>query len=323
VSPVTVHAPWTRPLGHLALEVVVLSACAATLLHALRARRHGDPTPLVSWATIFVYGLAMEILSYNFVKNFSHAQFTVMFYDRQLPLYVTAVYPTLLYTGIATARRFRLPWWTSAVFAGVLIVALDFPFDLLGPVVGWWSWSDTDPNIAVRWQGVPVTSYYWHLCFGGVLAALTSRARRLWLAGPLALATIAGGLLCFVPFHALSAVGVPHGTIVGGALGLAVAWVVVARPRAFSPPDPLLLVVPALFYAFHLVMALRFAPRPQLFVIVVVTGLAGAVNMLAHRRGRMPVDGHDPATAETEDSKAPVRRGHAPVRETGLSDGQR
>jgi len=321
MSPVTLYAPWTRPLGHLGLEAVVLGCCAVTLVHALRARRRGDPTPLVTWATIFVYGLAMEILSYHFVKNFTHAQFTVMFYDRQLPLYVTAVYPTLLYTGIATARRFRLPRGAGAVLAGVLIVALDYPFDVLGPIAGWWSWSDSDPVIAVRWQGVPVTSYYWHLCFGGVLAALTTSARRLWLAGPLALGTIAGGLLCFAPFHALSALGVAHGTIVGGTLVLAVLAVLRAGPRPTSSADPLLFAVPALFYAFHLAMAATFAPAPELAAILCVTSFAAAVNVLAHGRGRMSANDHDARPAKAEDPQTPVRRGDAPVREEGVPGG--
>ena len=292
MNAVTVVAPWTRPLTHLGLEIVVLTCCAATLAHALRARRQGDLVPLFTWATIFIYGLAMEILSYNFVKNFTHAQFSVMFYDRQLPLYVTALYPVLLYTGITTARRLRLGWAAQAVAAGLLIVAMDFPFDLLGPVVGWWSWSDTDPNIAVRWQGVPVTSYYWHLGFGGVLAALTARLGprvrtpwRLGLALPVAFLTIALGLVTFAPFHALSAMGVAHGSLVAGALALGSLVLVLGRPQPLpgAERDRLLLAIPVLFYGFHLGVALRYAEPARLSVIVAVTAFAALVNRVAHR----------------------------------------
>src|SRR5687768_17151203 len=97
---VHVYAPWTRPLVHVMLEVVVLACATLAFVHAWRAFRRGDRVPLFTYAVIFTYGLIMEIVSYNFVKNFTHAQFTVMFYGRQLPLYVTAVYPAMLYAGI-------------------------------------------------------------------------------------------------------------------------------------------------------------------------------------------------------------------------------
>lgn len=225
---VTLHDPTTLPLSFVALEVGVVVAAGLTLAHALRAHGRGDRAALVTWLTIMVYGLAMEVISYNLVDNFAHGQFTVMFYDRQLPLYVTAVYPVLLYTGIAGARRLGLRPVAEACAAGVLIVMLDVPFDMTGPVAGWWRWFDTDPNIAHRWAGVPVTSYYWHLAFGGTLAALTAFAARRrrpspWLALPLAAATIVLGVLAFTPFHGLAALGLGHGVIVAGALAGGVA----------------------------------------------------------------------------------------------------
>ncbi len=173
---VTVYSPLAKPLSFLVLELAVLVAGALGFRHAWRALREGDRGPLFTWVTIFTYGLTMEILSYNFVDNFAHGQFTVMFYRRQLPLYVTLIYPVLLYTGIATAGRLRLHRAAEPFVAGLLIVAMDAPFDILGPVTGWWSWSDHDPNISFRWLGVPVTSYYWHFAFGGILAALTRAA---------------------------------------------------------------------------------------------------------------------------------------------------
>jgi hypothetical protein len=282
----TLHAPWTRPLPHLGLELVVLLCAVATLAHALRAARGGDRLPLFTWASIFVYGLAIELVSYNFIKSFTHAQFTVMFYDQKLPLYVTAVYPVLLYTGIATARRFALRWPAEAVAAGVLIVALDVPFDVLGPVVGWWRWSDTDPNLAVRWLDVPVTSYYWHLSFGAALCALTRLVgpRRFWLAPVVGVLTIVAGFIAFVPFHLLKAAGLPDGVFVAVALALAAAVVAVAAlrpPRAGA--DRLLLGIAAAFYAFHLVIALAYGSPAALAVVLAVTALAA----LAHARGHL------------------------------------
>jgi hypothetical protein len=233
---VTFHDPTSLPWTFVALEVVVLTWAALTLRHALRAHARGDRAALVTWLTIITYGLVMEIVSYNLVDNFAHGQFTVMFYGRQLPLYVTAVYPVLLYTGISVARRLGLHPAAEAVAAGLFIVLLDVPFDIAGPRLGWWRWFDTDPNIAYRWAGVPVTSYFWHLTFGGVLAAITAAAARRrrpspWMALPLGVLTIVGGVLAFLPFHGLAALGVSHGAIVAGGLGLAALVTAVAVAR--------------------------------------------------------------------------------------------
>jgi hypothetical protein len=288
--PITIATPWSRPLVHLALETVIVAIGIATLVHALRARRAGDPLPLFTFATILVYGVVMELLSYNFVDNFVHAQFSVMFYHRKLPLYVTAVYPTLLYLGIATARRFHFPRWAEGFAAGLLIVALDVPFDVTGPVVRWWSWSPTDPLLAARWCGVPVTSYFWHLAFGGILAALTSsiaphlktRRKLVLTSFPAALLTIVFGVIAFLPVHGLAAIHVPHGVTVGCALAACTAILVAAPKRPTTSRDPLLLVLVAIFYVFHLAVAAFAVPATHLVFVVVATGFAALVNAFVH-----------------------------------------
>ena len=233
----TIYDPTTVPLPFLALEVFVLVAGAWTLRHALRATARGDRAATLTWLTIFVYGLAMEAISYELVQNFAHGQFTVMFYDRQLPLYIVTVYPVLLYTGIFVARSLRLGPIATALASGVCIVALDVPFDLAGPRVGWWRWFGDDPNIAVRWHGVPVTSFYWHLAFGAILSGLTAwvarrTTPRAWMVLPITAATIVLGVIAFLPFHALAALGVGQGTIVAGAIaGFATAVAIAARRR--------------------------------------------------------------------------------------------
>ncbi len=266
---VTIHDPTALPLSFLGLEVIVLVVAGLTLRHALRARRRGDRAALVTWLTIFVYGLAMELLSYNLVDNFAHGQFTVMFYDRQLPLYITVIYPVMLYTGIATARWLGLRPAAEAVAAGALIVCVDAPFDMVGPRAGWWRWFDGDPNIAYRWAGVPVTSYYWHLAFGAILAALTARAARhrtppAWLAGPSTLAIIVLGVMAFLPFHGLKAIGVGDGVIVGVALAGAAAIVIAAIAsgrRVAQPRDPSLATLWLLFAGYQVVVAVWLSAR--------------------------------------------------------------
>lgn len=288
--PITIATPWSRPPVHLALETVIVAIGVATLVHALRARRAGDSLPLFTWTTILVYGVVMELLSYNFVDNFIHAQFSVMFYHRKLPLYVTAVYPTLLYLGIATARRFHFPRWAEGFAAGLLIVLLDVPFDVTGPVVKWWSWSPIDPLLSARWCGVPVTSYFWHMAFGGILAVLTSSiaphvrtTHQLVLSSfPAALLTIVLGVIAFLPLHGLAAIGVPHGVTTACALAICAAILVAAQKEITMNPDRFLLAMVATFYLFHLAVALFSVPPTHLVFVVGATIFASAVNAFAH-----------------------------------------
>jgi hypothetical protein len=266
---VTIRAPWSLDLTFWGLEIVVVTCGVLSLLHALRARRQGDGVALLTWCVSFTYGILMEVGSYNFVKAFAHGQFPVMFYRSQLPLYVVFLYPVLQYTSIVTARRLCESRIAILFTAGLLIVAMDFPFDILGPVEGWWSWSDTDPNMAFRWHGVPVTSYYWHLAWGGILGTLTTVVggfggdpnkpwRAVFLALSLALLTIVLGVLSFAPFHLLKALGVPDGTIVAGLFVTSFVVAHRARSAVVAPPrDARLFTIPALYYSFFLVVALR------------------------------------------------------------------
>ena len=52
-----------------------------------------DRFPLFVFLSALSYGLGIELLSYNFLDSFAHAQFTVMFYGARLPLYVVALKP--------------------------------------------------------------------------------------------------------------------------------------------------------------------------------------------------------------------------------------
>ena len=299
---VTLHAPWSVGLSALGLELTVVACGVLALLHALAARRRGDGAPLFVWGASFAYGIVMELLSYNFIDSFSHGQFTVMFYRHQLPLYVVTLYPVLQYTSIMTARRLQRGLVPEALAAGLLMVAMDAPFDILGAHQGWWVWSASDPNVAYRWHDVPVTSYYWHLAFGGILAGLTrafgrfggdvKRSYRIALLGlPISALTIFLGVLAFLPFHGLKALGVPDGAITAGLVVLSFAIVKLSpRKSAEIPaPDPRLEAIPRLYYAYFTLLALGLlASAPGAFagrmaVIASVTALALVAHRLAHR----------------------------------------
>lgn len=266
---VTLHSPFTVGASFLALECAVVVCGVLALRHALAELRRGDGVPMFTWAVSFTYGLMMEIGSYNFLDSFAHGQFTVMFYRKQLPLYVVTLYPVLQYTSIIAARRLGLPRIAQGFAAGLMIVAMDFPFDILGPVEGWWSWSNTDPNMAYRWHGVPVTSYYWHLAWGGILGVLTHvlgrfgdarrPARTALLALPVAMLTILLGLISFAPFHLLKSLGVADGHIVLGlfalSLGVTLSTFRGGAVLQAEDHDKRLFAIPALYFGAHLVIA--------------------------------------------------------------------
>ena len=75
----TISSPTERPLSFLGIEVIVLGLGVAGLVHAVRAHRRGDPAALLTWLTIAVYGVVMELVSYAAFDNFAHGPFTISF----------------------------------------------------------------------------------------------------------------------------------------------------------------------------------------------------------------------------------------------------
>ena len=220
--------PFARPLHQLLLELAVLACTLLVFGHALRAYRSGDHRPMFQWLVLTSYGLQMELIAFYFIHNYEHARFTVQLVDGQLPLYVTGFYGTVMYTGIKVAERLGTHPVLECFLAGLAMCLIDVPFDIAGAALGWWRWLDTDPNIAFRWLGVPVTSYYWYLIFGAVATGL---CRLLWarlakrpfalaalVALPAGFAVVFFGVLGFLPFHAVKAMGVEDGTIVAAHL---------------------------------------------------------------------------------------------------------
>jgi hypothetical protein len=242
---VAVTSPFARPLHFLGLEIVVAVCFALTLLHVVRAYRRGDRYPAFQWLVILAYGVLMELIAFTFYQNYEHATFTVQLYRGQLPLYIPLVYIVFHYTGLKAVERLHLGAAAVARLVGVAIALLDVPFDVVGVAAGWWSWSSHDPNLAHRWLGVPVTSYYWYLAFGAVLALLSRALRRRVARRPLAayvalaplvaLAIVALGIVAFIPFHVLVALGAGPGVIVAAHLAACTALAVVVRPTRVEP----------------------------------------------------------------------------------------
>jgi hypothetical protein len=150
---------------------------------------------------------------------------------------------------------------------------------------------------------VPVTSYYWHLAFGGVLAVLTTgigshvrTTRQLVLTSfPAALLTIVLGVVAFLPFHGLAALGVPHGVAAASALAIAAVILIASRKRVTDAVDPFLLALVAIFYVFHAAVAVVSLPPAHLAFVTGAVIFAIAINVIAHAspwlRSRRAVSG--------------------------------
>ncbi len=284
--------PLASPLHFLGLELVFVACFVLTLRDVVGNWRQGNRFAAFQWMAAFAYGILMELIAYNFIDNFWHARFTVQLYHQKLPFYVICLYPVFLYTGLRIVERWQLAAIPEALLTGFAICLIDIPFDITGVDAGWWSWSPKDPNVAVRWLGVPVTSYYWYLLFGAVFALLCRilrprlERRPLWtqaLVAPLVgVGVIVLGSLCFLPFHGLKALGVRDDVVVLVHLvgcGLLALFI---RPRRLGPSLRSLLAVPLILDAWHLGLLLTLAhvPQLQLKVAVVVIVTAALLRLL-------------------------------------------
>ncbi len=270
---VQITSPLSRPLHFVLLELAVLACTLFVFLHAYREYKKGDRRHLFQWLVITAYGVMMELIAFNFLHNYEHSRFTIQLYHGQLPLYVTGLYGSFMYTGIKVAERLRVHPIAEAFLAGFATCLIDVPFDIAGVAVGWWRWLDTDPNLAFRWLGVPVTSYYWYLIFTPVAAL---QCRILWprlerrsfsLAGVVAFfagfGVIFFGVLGFLPFHGIKALGVSDGTIVAGHLFICgILALLIGGKREKLPP--LVAAVVCLLPGGHLAFLLGMAASGNL-----------------------------------------------------------
>ncbi len=261
---IVISNPLARPLHQLGIELVVFACFALTLQHALQRYRRGEREHLFQWLVILAYGITLELIAFAYYQNYTHAQFTIQLYHQQLPLYIPPVYVVFHYVGLKLVQRLGAGLVVEALLCGFTICLLDIPFDITGVAAGWWTWSPNDPRLAVRWLGVPVTSYYWYLTFGAIFAALCRllSARiaprplltQLLVAPLVGAAIIALGTIAFLPFHALKSLGVADGIIVAAHLGLCA--VLLARVRSWAAPAPSwqITVAAATLYGWHLAM---------------------------------------------------------------------
>lgn len=297
---VALSSPLSRPWHFTVLELAVLASTLLVLGHAIARYREGDRRHLFQWIVITSYGVQMELIAFNFLSNYEHGQFTIQLYHGQLPLYVTGLYGSFMYTGLKIAERMRVHPIAEAFLAGFAMCLIDVPFDLAGVALGWWRWLDTDPVLAYRWLGVPVTSYYWYLAFGAVAAALCRvtwarmEKRSFSLAAVVALVcgtlVIVLGVLAFLPFHGLHALGLSHGALVAihlaGCAILALGVRGLSKERTHPAIVLVVLVLPSAMVAILIASAAE-VDDPALRIalsLAAVLGLAALASVLPLRR---------------------------------------
>jgi len=305
---VTIYDPSTISANFHSLEVAFILGFVLTLRHALCERKRGNLGGLVLWLTALMYGIWMELLTYNTIDNFTHAQFTIQFYYKQLPFYVILLYPTFIYAAVLAARRLKVGPVATFFTAGLLAVMIDIPFDIMGPDCGWWWWHEggEDPYglVGHRWLGVPVSSYCWHLLFNGSQGSVTSRfseGLQARLGGRGLLATLAGltpatmilgalgllmGVVVMMPFHAFRAVGFTDGVFTATLLVVASLVMLLSSNRPNTEPAARgVLLWVLLWYIYNLILGCVVwsgGEVPNWELKAMVIGFVAIVAMRAH-----------------------------------------
>lgn len=150
-----------------AVEGVVFMGAILAFLHAIREyKKRGNKAPFFTWIACLLYGIFLEIIVYNFVDNFWHGEFSVMFYHNRFPLYIVLIYPSLIYHVFMTIERFKIHLLPYGRFIEAVIIgfASQMPYllyDNIGPQMHWWIWDPDHVTLAPFWEAVPATSYHW------------------------------------------------------------------------------------------------------------------------------------------------------------------
>ena len=64
-----------------------------------------------------------------------------------------------MYTEMVCVSRLKLSSIVEPFVVGLLDVLIDFPFDVMGIKLLWWTWHESDPNIYDRTYFIPWTRY--------------------------------------------------------------------------------------------------------------------------------------------------------------------
>lgn len=171
---------WRDQPTFLIANLVCIAMAMLSLVFALRHGLNSRYTYL--WIATLLHGVVTEMVSYNLpdIDNFWHSQTFMIFAGRRFPLYIVLFYPATVTHAYIAASRLKLPWWAEPFAVGLFDVLIDFPYDIMGIKMVWWTWHDTDPNLFDRHYWVPWTSYFFHMAFHSSLAFLLNGTRYLF-----------------------------------------------------------------------------------------------------------------------------------------------
>ncbi|XP_053684180.1 uncharacterized protein LOC128734162 [Sabethes cyaneus] len=191
------------------------------LLCLIHAFRRGGRWPFLFLGAL-CHGLVVELITYFVpsIDNFWHSKTPIDFIGHRLPLYIIFLYPVFYYQAHWAVSKLQLKCrWSEHMAAGLFVVLIDLPYDIVSVKFVHWTWHDTDPNIADRNYWVPWNSYYFHATFAfafsfffhNVRKWLDTRKLERWQAGTLkaelaavvvaALLSFPGGALLFIPLY--------------------------------------------------------------------------------------------------------------------------
>ena len=254
---ITVHSLTSLPdATFLAVELLMLTGFVLAIVHA---RRNG-PSAVLTLVGCFVYGLVVDITAYYTTNSFRHGEFTVMFLNHRLPLYIALFYPAFMYPIFMTIRRFALPWWAEAAGVGFYGGISYLIFDNLGPMLRWWRWDRSSDWTKPFVDSVPLTSYVWFFLFTTAFAFVArricweraagrTRGRTILEVALIPVLTYLVGAVLFIPFDVLLATKkhTAAGFLYAIALGAAGLTFLVNLRRVRPARDRLLLVFPLLW----------------------------------------------------------------------------
>lgn len=274
---------WT----HTVIEFVVIIGFILACVHAYKTmkRTNSISAPLTLLACL-AYGLVIDTLSYYTVESFWHGEFSVMFLNNRLPLYIALFYPAYMYHNYMLIHRYNFPPVVEAICLGFFDGMMYLIFDNFGPMVDWWVWDRADPANQPFLSSVPLTSYHWFFTFTIAFSLVIRKICWTWvadkvnpkkiIAGMIAqpVVTIFIGSLFFIPYNLFAKGGPPYDMLpwdanfylasaVDAITFMAAGWLFITRwqlPKA--PRDELLMLFP---YLYLMVLAYMYIAKYDVF----------------------------------------------------------
>jgi hypothetical protein len=264
---------WSLLPSFLVGEYLFLGLAAVAFAHAW-GQGEGRRRHVLAWVAALLTGIANDIffMALPFVDNFWQAQGTIMLAAR-MPLYIPCVYTCFLYAATVSAWRANLPPIARAALTGLAASVFYAPYDIVGAKFLWWTWHDSDPEIANRILGAPIGSTMFIITFGAAFSWLLGRAvdkdpaaSPATCAKAFALTCGPSTILASVPVSVLRLLdGGPPGLRGFVALGIpvsAMAWQGLRR-ASFAPPrraDRFFHVAVMVYFATLVATAAAFDP---------------------------------------------------------------